>query len=117
MFWPTGVTRGLRVVSVTQQIDFNGAMGKMLAAVLLGLAEMEQEVRRERQACGIAAAKERGVYKGRQRGTTKSQPRRATELCQQGLTLIEVAAALGVSTRTARRYLAMPSDSTTICGI
>ncbi len=25
--------RGLRVVSVTQQIDFNGAMGKMLAAV------------------------------------------------------------------------------------
>ena len=32
--------RGLRVVSVTQQIDFNGALGKMLAAVLLGVAEM-----------------------------------------------------------------------------
>ncbi len=41
--------RGLRVVSVTQQIDFNGATGKMLAAVLLGVAEMEQETRRERQ--------------------------------------------------------------------
>ena len=35
--------KGLRVVSVTQQIDFNGATGKMLAAVLLGVAEMEQE--------------------------------------------------------------------------
>lgn len=53
--------KGLRVVSVTQQIDFNGAMGKMLAAVLLGVAEMEQETRRERQAAGIAAAKKRGV--------------------------------------------------------
>ena len=40
--------RGLRVVSVTQQIDFNGTVGKMLAAVLLGVAEMEQETRRER---------------------------------------------------------------------
>ena len=53
----------LRVVSVTQQIDFNGAVGKMLAAVLLGVAEMEQETRRERQAAGIAAAKERGAYR------------------------------------------------------
>ena len=67
--------RGLRVVSVTQQIDFNGATGKMLAAVLLGLAELEQETRRERQASGIAAAKERGgVYNGRQAGTTKAKP-------------------------------------------
>ncbi len=46
---------------MTQQIDFNGAVGRMLAAVLLGVAEMEQEMRRERQAAGIAAAKERGV--------------------------------------------------------
>src|SRR5690606_30471614 len=30
--------RGLRVVSVTQLIDFNGTIGKMLAAVLLGVA-------------------------------------------------------------------------------
>ena len=29
----------------------------MLAAVLLGIAEMEQELRRERQAVGIKAAK------------------------------------------------------------
>src|SRR4051812_39520827 len=47
--------RGLRVVSVTQQLRFNGAVGKMLAAVLLGIAEMEQETRRERQTIGIAA--------------------------------------------------------------
>ena len=38
--------KGLRVVSVTQQIDSNGTVGKMLAAVLPGIAEMEQESRR-----------------------------------------------------------------------
>ena len=32
--------RGLRVVSVTQQLDFNGTLGKMLAAVLLGIAKL-----------------------------------------------------------------------------
>jgi len=52
--------RGLRVVSVTQQIDFNGTIGRMIASVLLGVAEMEQQTRRERQKAGIEAAKERG---------------------------------------------------------
>src|SRR4029078_8355122 len=48
--------KGLRVVSVTQQIDFNGTVGKMLAAVLLGVAEMEEQNRLERQRAGIDAA-------------------------------------------------------------
>ncbi len=41
---------------------------------------MEQEVRKERQAAGIAAAKERGVYSGRKQGTTKAKPERAKAL-------------------------------------
>ncbi len=57
--------RGLRVVSVTQQIDFNGTVGKMIASVLFAVAEMEQETRRERQRAGIEVAKEEGKYKGR----------------------------------------------------
>ena len=97
--------RGLRVVSVTQQIDFNGTIGKMLAAVLLGVAEMEQETRRERQRAGIEAAKERGVYLGRRPGTTKAKPERATELRNKGLTQHEIATALGVSRTTVNRYL------------
>ncbi len=97
--------RGLRVISVTQQIDFNGAMGKMLAAVLLGIAEMEQETRRERQAAGIDAAKQRGVYQGRKAGTTKAKPDRASELRANGLSDDEIATALGISRRTVQRYL------------
>ena len=98
--------RGLRVVCVTQQIDFNGSLGKMLAAVLLGVAEMETEVRRERQAVGIAAAQAEGRYLGRRPGTTKAKPARAKRLRQRGLTYNEIATALGVSTRTAKRYVA-----------
>src|ERR1700722_10716668 len=57
-----------------QKDVFNVSRGKRLAPVLLGIAEMEQEVRRERQAVGIAAAKSRGVYFGRKVGTTKAKP-------------------------------------------
>jgi DNA invertase Pin-like site-specific DNA recombinase len=97
--------QGLRIVAVTQQIDFKGTVGKMLAAVLLGVAEMEQEARRERQRAGIEAAKERGVYKGRQSGTTKSKPSRAHSLASKGLTHAEIATSLGISRRTVIRYL------------
>jgi len=97
--------KGLRVVSTTQALDFNGATGKLLGAVLLAVAEMETEVRRERQSAGIAAAKERGAYKGRQPGTTKAKPQRARQLRQNGLTDAEIATTLNVSRRTVQRYI------------
>lgn len=97
---------GVRVVSVTQQIDLTGAVGRMIASVMFGLAEIEQEYRRERQAAGIAAAKRKGVYCGRVKGTTKVQPARAQRLRARGLTAPEIATALGVHPRTVFRYLA-----------
>src|SRR4051812_41513629 len=81
--------RGVRVVAVTQQIDLSGAVGRMVASVLFGLAEIESEYRRERQAAGIAKAKRRGAYRGRRRGTTKAPSRRAGELRRRGLTVQE----------------------------
>jgi DNA invertase Pin-like site-specific DNA recombinase len=97
--------RGVRVVPVTQQIDLSVAVGPMVASVLFGLVEIESEYRRERQAAGIAVAKERGVYRKRQRGTTKALPRRGQEPRGRGLTVQEIATALSVSLRTALRYL------------
>lgn len=96
--------KGLRVVSVTQQIDFNGAVGQLLAAVLLGIAAMEQETRRERQAAGIAVAKKEGKYRGRRPGTTKAKPARALKLREKGLTVPEIAESLGVSRNTVFVY-------------
>ncbi|MBD1821119.1 recombinase family protein [Cyanobacteria bacterium FACHB-DQ100] len=97
--------REVRVVSVTQQIDLSGAVGSMIASVMFGLAEIELEYRRERQVAGIKVAKERGVYKGRQKGTTKAKPQRARELRDRGLTAAEIANALNTSERTVFRYL------------
>ena len=99
--------KGIRLVSVTQMIDFNGAAGKLIASVLFAVAEMEQETRRERQAAGIAAAKERGVYTGRPKGATKAgvDTTRVAELRENGLTQAEIAQAIGVSVSSVRRYL------------
>lgn len=77
----------------------------MVASVMFGLAEIELEYRREREQAGIAVAKIRGVYRGRQRGTTKANPDRASQLRKQGFTISEIANALDVSERSVFRYL------------
>jgi DNA invertase Pin-like site-specific DNA recombinase len=102
--------RGLKIVAVTQQIELNGPLGRMIAAVLLGLAEIELEYRHERQMAGIEVAKKKGIYKGRLKGTTKAKPQRARELRDQGLTVPEIAKALGASERTIWRYLGTTSN-------
>ncbi|MFZ0256285.1 MAG: recombinase family protein [Gammaproteobacteria bacterium] len=95
--------RGVRVVSVTQQIDLSGAVGRMVTSVMFGLAEIEFEYGRERQAAGIAVAKRKGV--GR-RGPQKQNPSRAKALSERGLTVAEIANAIAVCERTVFRYLA-----------
>ena len=97
--------KGVRLVSVTQQLDFAGPAGKMIASVLFAVAEMEQQTRRERQAAGIAVAKRNGVYQGRKAGSLKADAARALALRSKGLNDTEIATALGVARRTVQRYL------------
>ena len=101
--------RGVRVVSVTQKVDLSGPVGQMVASLMFGLAEIELEYRRERQAAGIAVAKARGKYRGRKKGTTKAPADRACQLRHRGLTASEIANALGVTERTVFRYLGSAS--------
>jgi hypothetical protein len=69
-------------VSVTQQIDFNGTPRKMLAAVLLGVAEGAREP--PRASCRHRSC-QGGIYKGRKTGATKATPKRAMQLRERGL--------------------------------
>jgi DNA invertase Pin-like site-specific DNA recombinase len=97
--------RGVRVIAVTQQIDLSGPVGHLIAGLLFGIAEIELQHTRERQAAGIALAHKRGVYTGRRPGTTKAAPARARALRKQGLTVPEIAQALGVKERTVYNYM------------
>ena len=103
--------RRVRVVSVTQQIDFNGMLGPMLAAIFLALGQMEQEVRRERQKAGIEVAKKAGRFKGRKPGTTKAKPERALKLRLKGLSIREISKQLKVSRNTVFVYLRKSAKS------
>ena len=101
----------VRIVITTLQIDLSGALGQTVAALLLGLAQMEREAIRERQAAGIAAWQERLVRDGkrhpggRPKGTFKVDARRVVELREHGLTYREIGAALGISRPTVRKML------------
>jgi DNA invertase Pin-like site-specific DNA recombinase len=97
--------RDVRVIAITQQIDLSGPVGHLTASLLFGIAEMELQHSKERQAVGIALARQRGVYTGRKAGTTKAAPSRARALKQQGLKVSEIAVALGVKQRSVYNYL------------
>ena len=57
--------KGVALRATEQPIDTSTAAGKAFLDMLGVFAEFETNLRRERQAEGIAAAKARGVYKGR----------------------------------------------------
>jgi DNA invertase Pin-like site-specific DNA recombinase len=83
----------------------SGPVGNLIASLWFGIAEIELQHAKERQAIGIALARKRGVYTGRQSGTTKAEPARARALKKQGLKIPEIAQALGIKERTVYNYL------------
>lgn len=108
----------IRVVSVTQQLDFAGATGQLIASVLFAVAQMEQETRRERQRAGIDAIKndpkrceERKLkYAGRRpkayANKNNNAPAEALRLRKENkLTDAQIARQLKVSRATVQRYL------------
>ena len=58
-------TKGAHLVATEQPVDTSTAAGKAFFDMLGVFAEFETNLRRERQAEGIATAKSKGVYKGR----------------------------------------------------
>lgn len=70
----TGVT--LKVDNLGLESLVNGKENptfKLIVSVLANISEMERTTLRERQLEGIEQAKKRGVYKGREKGTTETK--------------------------------------------
>lgn len=100
--------RQVTVQFVKEGLTFTGEdtpMATLLLSVLGAFAEFERALIRERQREGIALAKQRGVYKGRQWALG---PQRAAELrrrAEAGVPKAVLACEFGVSRATVYRYL------------
>ena len=88
------LAKDVRIVSVTQQLDFSGVTGQLVASVLYAVAQMQREALRENTKRGMRAAKERGAVLGR-RATLKAE--HFVPLLQQGMSLSAVARKLNVT--------------------
>jgi len=93
-----------RIVAVDANVDIAGSAA---ADLLAAIAKMEKDARRKQQAIGIEAAKERGIYKGRKKGTLtlNIDVRRAAKLRQQGWSFDKIAEELNASRSSVARYL------------
>jgi DNA invertase Pin-like site-specific DNA recombinase len=95
---------GIHLYSFKQGIDTSTAMGAMLWHFLGIFSEFENGIRRERQAIGIAKARERGVRFGRPR-VSKQKEREIIALRAQGLGINRIAHQLSVGSGTVVRVL------------
>ena len=106
-------TRGLSVEFVKEGKSFRGGdstdpMDKLMLSMLGAFAEYERTLIRERQREGIAKAKQRGVYRGRQQKITDptTLAQMISDATALGANKTKVAAKYGVSRETLYKYLA-----------
>lgn len=100
----------LRVVNLG--IDTATPTGKLMLTLIGAIATFERELMLERQAEGIALAKQRGVYKGR-KPTAMARGSEVLALRAQGLSRTTIARQTGISLSSVQRILkaAKPAPS------
>lgn len=96
--------RGVTLKATEQPIDTCSAAGKAFLDMLGVFAEFETNLRRERQLEGIAAAKTRGVYRGRKPSIDPAEVQRLR--VEEKLGATEIARRLGVGRASVYRALA-----------
>lgn len=103
------VSKGAQVRFLKESLEFS-AEGKdprsdLMLGILGSFAEFERAIIRERQAEGIAAAKKRGVYKGRKPALTPAQIERAREMRESGVEVTAIARHFDVHRATIYRAI------------
>jgi DNA invertase Pin-like site-specific DNA recombinase len=96
--------RGIKLHCTEQPIlNSDGALGGLMINVLAAFAQFETELRKERQAEGIAKAKKKGVYKGSKPRIDRAEVAR---LKAEGLNPTQIAAELKINRVTVYRLMA-----------
>jgi DNA invertase Pin-like site-specific DNA recombinase len=104
--------RGISVQFIKEGKTFKGSetadpMDKLMLSLLGAFAEYERTLIRERQREGIAKAKERGVYRGRQKKISDAEQIAVmvAEAQALGANKTKVAARYGISRETLYKYI------------
>jgi len=100
--------KGVRVAFVTEGLTFTGEdspMSTLLLSVMGAFAEFERALIRERQTEGIAAAKARGVYRGRKPALTPVQVADVVARVAAGEAKTALATEYGISRETIYAHL------------
>lgn len=97
--------RGASLNILDLQVDTATPQGRLQLTLLGAIAQFERELMLERQKVGIAAAKERGAYKGR-KPTAQAKADKVHSYAAKGLTKQEIADACGIGVASVYRILA-----------
>lgn len=107
--------RGVSVRFLNERLDFDAGkeaspVAKLMLSMVGAFAEFERSMIKRRQTEGIALAKERGVYKGRQRSVTDEQIKEVRSMIDMGVPLSKAVKKVGISRTTAYKYLQVRSN-------
>ena len=95
---------GASLKIIEDAIDTSTTQGEIIRVLLNAIAKFERQVVRERQAVGIAKAKQAGRYKGR-KPTAMAKTEEVLALSAQGLTRQKMADQLGIGVASVYRIL------------
>lgn len=99
---------GIRVEFVKERLIFTGddsPMATLLLSVMGAFAEFERSLLRERQREGIALAKKRCVYRGREKALAAAQAETLRKRAQAGEEKAHLAREFGISRETVYQYI------------
>lgn len=99
--------KGASFKTTDQDIDTSTREGRLLIGVLALIAEFETDIRRERQAEGIAKAKAQGVHLGRKASLTDNVVATIKGLRDDGKLIKEIMETTGLSKASVYRALSM----------
>ena len=105
--------RGIQFRSLTEAIDTTTVGGELVFHIFAAVAQMERRLISERTRAGLVAARTRGRAGGRPTVMTAERLTAAQAMRAQGMTLIQIAAALGVGRSSLVRALAQTPEATT----
>lgn len=95
----------VHLVSLKESLDTSTATGKLMLTMIAAINEFERQNILERQAEGIAIAKQKGVYKGRKRIEIKDFGKYYDAYMRREISKSGIAEKLGVSRPTVDRLI------------